>query len=248
VSLSGLVDPALSGKRNDRPGTLYGTSAPFASDVRKSLMVGLDTPASHPESQPLDGSRSRPLRADARRNRDRVLEAARAAFAAGGLDASLDEIARRAGVGAGTVYRHFPTKEALFEAVVLERIEELIEEGRARADDPDPGRAFSSFVELLAREGALKRDLVETLSSDGIRLQFGESPIVDGLMEVLGDLLSRAQRASAVRRDIGVTDVMALLTGAAYAICHSHADDEQSRRLLAIMYDGLRSDRPAEER
>jgi AcrR family transcriptional regulator len=186
-------------------------------------------------------SQARPLRADARRNRDRVLEAARAAFAAGGLDASLDEIARGAGVGAGTVYRHFPTKEALFEAVVLERIGELIEEGRSHFDDSDPGRAFSSFVELLAREGAVKRDLVETLSSDGIRLQLGEAPIVHALIEVLEDLLGRAQRAGAVRGDIAVNDVMALLTGAAYAICHSGADEEQSRRLLAIMYDGLRA-------
>ena len=174
-----------------------------------------------------------------------MLEAARAAFAAEGSDASLDEIARRAGVGAGTVYRHFPTKEALFEAVVLDRIGELIEEARALSDDPDPGRAFSSFVELLACEGALKRDLVEALSSDGIRLHLGEAPIVRGLIDVLGELLARAQHSGAVRMDIGVSDVMALVTGAAYAICHSRADDEQSGRLIAIMYDGLRADRTA---
>ena len=105
----------------------------------------------------VDVSQTRPLRADARRNRDRVLEAALAAFGTEGSDVSLDEIARRAGVGAGTVYRHFPTKEALFEAVVFDRIGELVEEARALLDDPDPGRAFSSFAERLACEGALKR-------------------------------------------------------------------------------------------
>ena len=114
---------------------------------------------------------TRRLRADARRNRDRVLEAARVAFAAEGSEASLDEIARRAGVGAGTVYRHFATKEALFEAVVIDRIGELVDEARDLAEDPDPGRAFASFVGSLAREGALKRDLVETLARDGIHLQ-----------------------------------------------------------------------------
>jgi AcrR family transcriptional regulator len=210
-------------------------------------MARPETTSTTPGTTSVDDRQARPLRADARRNRDRVLEAARAAFAAEGSNASLDEIARRAGVGAGTVYRHFATKEALFEAVVLDRIGELIEEAHARAEDPDPGRAFSSFVELLAREGALKRDLVETLGSDGIHLQIGEAPIVQALIDALGELLSRAQRAGAVRSDVSVNDVMALLTGAAYAICHSRADDEQTHRLLAIMYDGLRAYRHVQD-
>ena len=208
-------------------------------------MTRSDTPASDARITAVDGSEIRPLRADARRNRDRVLEAARTSFGAEGSDVSLDEVARRAGVGAGTVYRHFPTKEALFEAVVFDRMEELVEEACALSDDPDPGRAFSSFVERLAREGARKRDLVEALAHDGIHLQLGESPIVRALTDVLAELLCRAQRAGAVRSDISVDDVMAVLTGAAYAICHSRADDERTRRLLAVMFDGLRADRIA---
>jgi AcrR family transcriptional regulator len=204
-------------------------------------------PASGAGIVAVDGSQTRLLRADARRNRDRVLEAARTAFGAEGSDVSLDEIARRAGVGAGTVYRHFPTKEALFEAVVFDRIGELVEEARALSDEPDPGRAFSSFVERLALEGARKRDLVEALAHDGIRLQLGDAPIMQALTDVLAELLRRAQRAGAVRSDIGVDDVMALLTGTAYSICHSRAGEERTRRLLAIMYDGLRADRIAEE-
>ena len=210
-------------------------------------MVRSGIPTSAVGITPVDGSQARPLRADARRNRDRVLEAARAAFGAEGSDASLDEIARRAGVGAGTVYRHFATKEALFEAVVFDRVGELVEEARALSDDPDPGRAFLSFIERLAREGALKRDLVEALAYDGIHLQLGGEPILRALTDVLAELLHRAQRAGAVRSDIRVDDVVALLTGAAYAICHSRADLEQTRRLLAIMNDGLRADRTEEE-
>jgi AcrR family transcriptional regulator len=202
-------------------------------------MARPDVPVTGAESTSVDASQTRPLRADARRNRDRVLEAARAAFAAEGSDASLDEIARGAGVGAGTVYRHFATKEALFEAVVFDRMGELVEGARTLLGDPDPDRAFFSFVELLAREGARKRDLVETLGSDGIHLQLGEAPIVRALTDVLG----HAQRAGTVRMDINVNDVLALLAGTAYAICHSGADDEQSGRLLAIMNDGLRADR-----
>jgi hypothetical protein len=112
---------------------------------------------------------------------------------------------------------------------------------------PDPDRAFSSFVERLGREGAGKRDLVEGLANDGIQLRLGEAPIVRALTDALAELLRRAQCAGAVRSDISVHDVVALLTGAAYAICHSRADDEQTRRLLAIMYDGLRGDRTAED-
>lgn len=205
------------------------------------------TDTTPPAPAPVDAPPARPMRADARRNRDRVLEGARAAFAAEGWDVPLDEIARRAGVGAGTVYRHFPTKEALYEAVVSDRIGELVDEGRALVVDPDPGRAFSTFVEHLARESAVKRDLVEALAHDGIHLQLGESPVYVALVDVMAELLQRAQRAGAVRHDIGVDDVMALLAGAAFAICHSQVDDEGSRRLIAIMYDGLRASRTAED-
>jgi len=203
-------------------------------------MTRIDSPGSG-AGLTTDGREARPLRADAQRNRDRVLEAARAAFGAEGSEVSLDEIARRAGVGAGTVYRHFPTKEALFEAVVFDRIAELVEEARALADDLDPGRAFSSFVERLGREGARKRDLVEALSDDGVHLQLADAPIVRTLIAVLAELLARAQGAGAVRKDIGVDDVMALLLGAAYAICRGQSDDERTRRILTVLTDGLRA-------
>ncbi len=191
----------------------------------------------------VEGREDRPLRADAQRNRDRVLAAARIAFAAEGSDASLDEIARRAGVGPGTVYRHFATKEALFEAVVFDRIGELVEEARVLADDPDPGDAFATFVARLGREGAQKRDLVEALAYDGVHLQLADAPILRALTDALAELLQRAQSVGAVRGDITVDDVMVLLTGVAYAICHARADEERSRQLLAVMYDGLRADR-----
>src|SRR5215831_4010426 len=84
-------------------------------------------------------SAGRPLRADAARNREKVLNAAREAFAESGYSVPLDEIAARAGVGPGTVYRHFPAKEALFQAVVTARIEDLTDDAQARADDADPG-------------------------------------------------------------------------------------------------------------
>jgi AcrR family transcriptional regulator len=206
-------------------------------------MIRVDTQASGIRNTADHGDGTRPLRADARRNRERVLEAARAAFGDEGSDVSLDEIARRAGVGAGTVYRHFATKEALFEAVVLHRIGELVGEAQALSRGPDPARAFSSFVVCLGREGALKRDLIEALASDGIHLQLGDASIVQALIDVLAELLHRAQSAGAVRSDINVDDVVTLLTGTAYAISRSGSDEERTGRLLAIMYDGMRADR-----
>src|SRR6201993_5602883 len=96
----------------------------------------------------------RPLRADARRNREKVVRAAREAFAAHGYGVPLDEIASRAGVGPGTVYRHFPSKEALFEAVVTARITDLVSDARARTDADDPGAAFFGFLARIAGEAA----------------------------------------------------------------------------------------------
>ena len=107
--------------------------------------------------------------------------------------------------------------------------------------------AFSSFVEHLGRESTRKRDLVEALAYDGIHLQLGEAPIVRALIDVLAKLLRRAQHAGDVRSDISVEDVVTLLTGTAYAICHSRADEAGTRRLLRIMDDGLRADRAAGE-
>src|SRR5579859_3173045 len=94
--------------------------------------------------QPVPGGRA--LRADAARNRDKVLRAAREVFAESGYGAPLDEIAARAGVGPGTVYRHFPAKETLFEAVVTARVADLVRDARARAGAADPGKAFFGFL------------------------------------------------------------------------------------------------------
>jgi AcrR family transcriptional regulator len=184
-----------------------------------------------------------PMRADARRNRARVLEAARVAFGAEGSNVSLDEIARRAGVGAGTVYRHFATKEALFEAVVVDRLGALAADARALSDDADPGPAFFAFVERLAREGARKRDVIEAFAHAGIDLQLGVAPALRELANALDETLRRAQDAGAVRTDISVDDVVAVVSGAAFAISQSRDDEDRIRTVLAITRDGLRSKR-----
>jgi AcrR family transcriptional regulator len=174
----------------------------------------------------------RPLRADARRNRERVLRAARDAFAASGFGVPLDEIATRAGVGPGTVYRHFPNKEALFEAVIAARIEDLVADARARADADDPGGAFFGYLARIREESAAKRDLPDAISVPG--------PLQDALHAALTVLLSRAQRAGAVRDDITTPDLIAALKAAVAAFQDTSASPATRERVFTIILDGLR--------
>lgn len=195
-------------------------------------------PKSSPAGQPGDGPRE--LRSDARRNRERVLEAAQEAFATEGLAVVLDEIARRAGVGAGTVYRHFPTKEALFEAVVFGRLRRLVDEARTLSDAEDPGEAFFGFASRMVEEAVAKKDLVDALAGAGIDVDVASSPVARDLRSAVAELLARAQLAGAVRGDVGAADVMALLLGTSLAIRHRIEDAGASDRIVAVVCDGLR--------
>jgi AcrR family transcriptional regulator len=182
---------------------------------------------------------ARPLRADARRNRERVLDAARAAFAAQGLSVPLDEIARHAGVGPGTLYRHFPTKEALIEAVVHDRLQGLAAEGAALRDDPDPGAAFFAFLDRLAAEAGPKRDLFDALASAGVEIGPAVTSAAGDLRTQIACLLARAQRAGAVRTDIGSAELTALLSGMLFSM-RSRPDTDQAL-VLSVFHDGLRT-------
>lgn len=183
----------------------------------------------------------RTLRADARRNRDRLLRTAKAAFAEDGLSVSLDEIARRAGVGPGTLYRHFPTKEALFEAVVYDRVRGLVDEARELGAAADPGAALFGFVDRLVAEAAAKQDLVDALTGAGVELRTNLTGMAADLRDAIKTLLTRAQQAGAVRDDIEVADLMALVSGlwlALRAPANRAADPE---RALSVLRDGLRA-------
>ncbi|MFI7664415.1 TetR/AcrR family transcriptional regulator [Nocardia sp. NPDC049526] len=183
-----------------------------------------------------DREEPRPLRADARRNRDRVLAAAQEAFAAEGISVPLDEIARRAGVGAGTVYRHFPTKEALFEAAIVDRIERMITHARELATAPDPGKAFFAFLDRMVAEGTVKRDLAEAVGADAPE---NHKPAHD-LKAAIAQLLTRAQQSGDVRPDIDIDDLMRVVKGTFLAANTTNTTPDQRRRTFAIVFDGLR--------
>lgn len=184
------------------------------------------------------GAGSRPLRADAQRNRDRILEAAEAVFAAEGVDVPVDVIAEKAGVGVGTLYRHFPTKEQLCEAILLERLGALAQDARALAGAEDPVGAFFGFLTHVVEQAALKRDLLVAVMGAGLAFDVSSAGVKDELRAAVGELLRRAQEAGAVRPDVTADMVMALVGATCQAAAH---DSCPSTDLLTIVCDGLRT-------
>ncbi len=186
----------------------------------------------------------RPLRADARRNRERVLQAARQLFANEGLGVSLDEIARHAGVGPGTVHRHFPTKEALFLAVATDQIQELVAEAKELSVSEDPGSAFSKMLSRMITTGA--GELKSALAGAEFDLRTAAPVVATDLMRHVGVVLSRAQAVAAVRQDLTIEELMALVAETLAAIRHANAetDRERTAHLAQIMFDGLRPNPP----
>jgi AcrR family transcriptional regulator len=183
----------------------------------------------------------KPMRADARRNRERLLEAAAAAFAAEGLSVPLDEIARRAGVGPGTLYRHFPTKEALFEAVLHDRLQRLADDARALRSADDAAAALLGFIDRLVAEAALKRDLADALAGAGTDVTAATAATAADVRTEIGHLLTRAQRSGTIRDDIGPADLMAIITGILFALQTRPGDHADPRRAVAVLRDGLRT-------
>jgi AcrR family transcriptional regulator len=182
----------------------------------------------------------RPMRSDARRNRERVLAAAEAVFSELGLRAQVEEVARRAGVGVGTVCRHFPTKQALVEAVLEAMYESLVHDAQVALEQPDPGVAFRSFVVSLSDFQARHRGLAEQMAAE-IDLPVSARPLRTALRESISALVARAQDAGAIRSDIGPADVALLFSGVANAT--ALAGDLQPalrERYVAIILDGLR--------
>src|SRR6266704_1496047 len=177
-------------------------------------------------------------RADALRNRERVLEAAKAVFSAGGPDASLEAVARRAGVGIGTLYRHFPTREALFEAVYrreVEQLGELAEELKSAAAPVDALRRWlRSNVEFVATKKGMSAALA--LAAHGSSELYAYT--FDRLTKAVGALLDRAVAAGEIRSDIGPEDLLRALVG----MCYMHDQpgwQATVQRLVDVFVDGL---------
>src|SRR5262249_32019929 len=160
-------------------------------------------------------------------------------FAAEGLSVPIDEIAKRAGVGAGTVYRHFPTKDDLFRAVVEDRIRRIVGDGRALLDGGEPGEALFKFLRSMVLDwGATDRGLTDALAGLGIDVGTVMPDAEGEFLGMLGELLRAAQKAGTVRRDVDVPDVKAIVVGCQAMQAYNPGGAE---RLLEVVLDGLRT-------
>jgi len=181
-----------------------------------------------------------PLRADAERNRQRLLAAAKDLFSTRGLDVTLDDVARHAGVGTGTAYRRFPNKDALIDALMVDRIGELADLARECLEEPDPWVGLTGYFERALALQAADRGLKEVLFSAG-RGRERSNQARRAIAPVVTKLVARAKEAGVVRGDIDTSDVP-LINFMLNTIVDFSRDIEPElyRRYLAIVLDGLR--------
>jgi AcrR family transcriptional regulator len=188
---------------------------------------------------PPSATEPKPLRADARRNREAIVKAARKVFSDKGQDAQMDDIARRAKVGVGTVYRHFPTKEALLEELVRESFRELAQMWIDALERPDP---WDTFVELMWRSAELHagdRAFTEVIAEAKMAVA-DRAAVETGLNDSLMDLVKRCQAAGTMREDLAIEDLQALFCGLGAVMARDPGDGRVWRRYLTLMIDGLR--------
>jgi AcrR family transcriptional regulator len=183
------------------------------------------------------------MRADAVRNKKLIVQAAQEVFATAGLAAPIDEIAQRAGVGTGTLYRHFPTKEALFEAVVIGRVEDLVEEACRLIVSNDPQTAFFKLLSQLIQHGDGHKDLMDALVNQSFDIQKAVPGLLSEMWTAVGQLLEQAQQAGTVRRDVQLPHVQALVTAACTAIDQGGGDGLE-RVIWTVISVGLRPKLP----
>lgn len=183
---------------------------------------------------------TKPLRADARRNREAILKAAKAVLAKHGTEAQMDDIAARAKVGVGTVYRHFPTKEALIRALIAERMETVASYVVEALDDPDPWHGLTTSLWRGAELGASDRALSAVFSDSSEA--FTECASSRGtLLTAATELVRRAQASGQLRPDASVQDIPVFMCGVMQAMHQKGEDPNAWRRHLQIIIDGLRA-------
>ncbi len=185
---------------------------------------------------------ARKPRVDAVRNRERVLEAAKAVFSAGGPEASLEAVARSAGVGIGTLYRHFPTREALFEAVYRHEVQQLADLAERLKEEADPVEALRQWMRSNVRFVATKKGMSAALALAAYKNSDLFSYSFERLTRAVGGLLDRAIAAGEIRDDISPEDLLRALVGMCYM--HDQAGWQKSvLRLVDVFIDGLRKQR-----
>lgn len=183
-------------------------------------------------------SPKRPMRADARRNYERILAAAGAVVAQHGAEASLEEIARHAGVGSATLHRHFPSRQALLEAVFKDRVETLCAKAHDLAVEPDPGAALVTWLQAVGAHAVTNRGLGASLMPGAGDPTLGDT-CHTMIVNAGSELLARAHQAQAVRPDVTITQLLKLVGAIALATEHDHDGAAEADRLLTLVIDGV---------
>ncbi len=193
------------------------------------------------ETEPAVPARGRPQRADARRNYELLLEAASKVFVADGADASLDEIAKQAGVGIGTLYRHFPTRQCLLEAVFLDQVDDLRIAAQVLAADPVPIDALARWLRSHIAHGRKGRSLGSSVMSAKLQEGSEVNLACRAMLDSGQALLTRAQDAGQVRADVRLTDVLKMAHGIVWATEGAPDGEERAERMLDLLVAGVRT-------
>jgi AcrR family transcriptional regulator len=201
--------------------------------MSKAAAAAPDPPVQHAEV-------GRVLRADARRNRQAVIAAAKKLFAEQGLDAQMPDVAKTANVGVGTVYRHFPTKDHLIAAIASDHFERLADRAREALASPNAWQGFSDFIRFVAELQACDRGLCEVMASRPEVMD--TAAVASGLPELSDQLVKRSQRSGDLRRDLDWRDVPMIACGLG-RVTHGEPPPSAGRwpRLVEIILDGLRA-------
>ena len=187
---------------------------------------------------PRTSPESRPQRADARRNRVKILAAAEVAFARGGAAASTEDVARRAGVSIGTVFKHFPTKQDLLIALVKQSLQRLAEHALELSRAQEPAQGLFVFLRVLADEARSRSTVISLLPAQMSDPALATS--TGAFTEAVATLLSYAQESGTVRGDVTAADILALVTALTHTSASSKLPGQTHEHVLTVITDGLR--------
>jgi AcrR family transcriptional regulator len=207
-----------------------------SSPARYGIWIPVVKPMSDATTEP---AATRPLRADAARNRAKIVEAAKAAFAEKGLETQMEDVARRACVGVGTLYRHFPTKDALVRALIVDKMERMADAAKAalERENDDAWEALASVLWVGAEQQVRDRALAQVVASQPQSTFRAAVEEDTALGERMAELLERAQRAGAVRPDVRPDDIPMIMCGLGAVVQNQRSWE----RYMRLMLDGLRA-------
>jgi len=184
---------------------------------------------------------SRPMRADAMRNHEKILRAAEEIFALDGVMVPIDIVAERAGVGIGTLYRHFPTKEALYDEIVSTRLRALIDTAQTCAKAPIAIEGLCTFLHEFALQASEKQDLFDALGQAGIDIKARFADMLGELTSCMDTMRQRSVDAGAIRDDVETKDILNLVMGSCHAAGHDGHNGASLERLVDIVLAGIKT-------